>query len=57
MKSNHKKLLPYRHSLAGTLLASREGLFARLATLPAPSEEYRAGTPLIAHPAAEVISQ
>jgi homoprotocatechuate degradation regulator HpaR len=26
MKSNHKKLLPYRHSLAGTLLAAREAV-------------------------------
>lgn len=26
MKSNHKKLLPYRQSLAGTLLAAREAV-------------------------------
>ena len=26
MKTNHKKLLPYRHSLAGTLLAAREAV-------------------------------
>jgi homoprotocatechuate degradation regulator HpaR len=26
MKSNHRRLLPYRHSLAGTLLAAREAV-------------------------------